>query len=309
MKEAEKSPISKQPKQDEEWITVEFAKKRKQPKTPTNGKQGTIPSTQNVKVKMFDAKSETRMVDHTKLVDKLVYNSKIQFPATGSSGGIVIMWDNPVLSINDIVIYPQAIHIYVKNYVEKIYRRYYPNDSDTVLSTQQNYAESVVVADNENTVNNIIKEFSIPAGFAWHLVDEVYVLMNCNQNFHWVLVVLALKDRRIRIYDSLSNLKNMDSSSEIQKLAVMLPTFRTDWSNLDAYRYKVSDTTQLLNTNPFEVEYVQNITQQDCDSLDCEIFLAGYAEYISEGMSVPSVGFEAAYLRMRYTSLLRNYGL
>lgn len=57
MKEAEKSPISKQPKQDEEWITVEFAKKRKQPKTPTNGKQGTIPSTQNVKVKMFDAKS------------------------------------------------------------------------------------------------------------------------------------------------------------------------------------------------------------------------------------------------------------
>lgn len=57
---------------------------------------------------------ETRMVDHTKLVDKLGYNSKIQFPATGSSGGIVIMWDNPVLSINDIVIYPQAIHIYVK---------------------------------------------------------------------------------------------------------------------------------------------------------------------------------------------------
>ncbi|KAF3674360.1 hypothetical protein FXO38_05263 [Capsicum annuum] len=286
MKEAEKSPISKQPKQDEEWITVKFAKKKKQPKTPTNGKQGTIPSTQNVKVKMFDAKSETRMVDHTKLVDKLGYNSKIQFPATRSSGGIVIMWDNPVLNINDIVIYPQAIHIYVKN-----------------------YAESVVVADNKNAVNNIIKEFSIPAGFAWHLVDEVYVPMNCNQNFHWVLAVIALKDRRIRIYDSLSNLKNMDSSSEIQKLAVMLPTSRTDWSNLDAYRRKVSDTAHLLNTNLFEVEYVQNITQQDCNSLDCEIFVAGYAEYISEGMSVPSVDFEAAYYRMRYTSLLRNYGL
>ncbi|PHT55288.1 hypothetical protein CQW23_03774 [Capsicum baccatum] len=137
---------------------------------------------------------------------------------------------------------------------------------------------------------------------------------------HSVLAVIALKDRRIRIYDSLSNLRNMDSSPEIQKLAVMLLTFlfdsgffeqtsRTDWPNLDAYRDKLSNTTQLLNTNPFNVEYVQNITQQYYDSLECEIFVVGYAEYISKGMSVPSVGFEAAYHRMRYACLLRNYGL
>ncbi|PHU14080.1 hypothetical protein BC332_15285 [Capsicum chinense] len=99
----------------------------------------------------------------------------------------------------------------------------------------------------------------------------------------------------------------MDSSLEIQKLEVMLPTFlsdseifeqtsRKDWPNLDAYRDKLSDTTQLLNINSFEVE-------------DCGVFVTGYAEYISEGMSVPSVDFEAAYHLMRYTSLLRNYGL
>ncbi|PHU18181.1 hypothetical protein BC332_13876 [Capsicum chinense] len=193
---------------------------------------------------------------------------------------------------------------FFKNYVEKTYRRYYPNDSDTVRSTQQNYAESVVVADNENLINNIIKGFSIPAGLPWHLVDEVYALMNCNQNFHWVLAIIDLKDRRICVYDSLSNLRNMDLFPEIQKLAVMLPTFlsdsgffekkfRTNWSNLDAYRDKLSDTTQLLNTNSFEVEYVQNIIQQDCDSLDYGVFVAGYAEYISEGMSIPPVDFEA----------------
>ncbi|KAF3626639.1 hypothetical protein FXO37_30288 [Capsicum annuum] len=124
----------------------------------------------------------------------------------------------------------------------------------------------------------------------------------------WVLeAVIALEDKRICVYDSLSNLRNMDSSLEIQKLEVMLPTFlsdseifeqtsRKDWPNLDAYRDKLSDTTQLLNTNSFEVE-------------DCGVFVTGYAEYISEGMSVPSVGFEAAYHLMRYTSLLRNYGL
>ncbi|PHT29610.1 hypothetical protein CQW23_30835 [Capsicum baccatum] len=112
----------------------------------------------------------------------------------------------------------------------------------------------------------------------------------------------------------------MDSSIEIHNLAVLLPTFlsnselfeqisRTDWPNFDAYRNKLSDTTQLLNTNPFEVEYGQNISQQDCDSLDCGVFVAGYAEYISEGMSIPTVGFEAAYHRMRYASLLKNYGI
>ncbi|PHU30019.1 hypothetical protein BC332_02112 [Capsicum chinense] len=213
-----------------------------------------------------------------------------------------------------------TINYFFKNYIEKTYHRYYPNDSDTVLSTQQDYAESVVVADNENAVNNIIKGFSIPAGLPWHLFDEVYILMNYTQNFHWVLAVIALKDRRICVYDSLSNIRNMDSSAEIQKLAVMLPTFlsesgffeqtsRTDWPNLNAYRDKLSDTTQLLNTNPFEVKYVQNISQQDCDSLDCGVFVARYVEYISEGMSIPIVGFEAAYHCMRYASLLKTYGI
>ncbi|KAF3639194.1 hypothetical protein FXO38_22808 [Capsicum annuum] len=151
-------------------------------------------------------------------------------------------------------------------------------ETATLNALVDNYAEFVVVTDKENAVNNIIKGFSIPAGLPWHLVDEVYIPINYNQNFYWVLTVIALKDRCIRIYDSLSNQKNMDSSPEIHKLAAMLPTFlpdseffeqtfRTDWPNLDAYRNKLSDTTQLLNTNPFEVEYVQNIIQQDCDIL------------------------------------------
>ncbi|PHU13426.1 hypothetical protein BC332_14631 [Capsicum chinense] len=163
------------------------------------------------------------------------------------------------------------------------------NYPDSVVA---DYVESVVMADNENAVNNIIKGFLILVGLPWNLVDKVYVPINCNQNFHWVLAVIALKDRRIRVYNSLSNLRNMDSSPKIHKLAVMLPTFlsdseffeqtsRTDWPNLDAYRDKMSDTTQLLNTNPFEVEYVQNITQQDCDSLNYGLQKAK-KDYVSE---------------------------
>ncbi|KAF3617990.1 putative protein EIN4-like [Capsicum annuum] len=42
---------------------------------------------------------------------------------------------------------------------------------------------------------------------------------------------------------------------------------------------------------------------------DCGVFVVRYAEYLSEGMFVPSIDFEAEYLRMRYTLLLQNYGL
>ncbi|PHT36763.1 hypothetical protein CQW23_24463 [Capsicum baccatum] len=43
--------------------------------------------------------------------------------------------------------------------------------------------------------------------------------------------------------------------------------------------------------------------------MDYGVFVAGYAEYLSEAMDVPLVGSEAEYHLMRYAALLRNYGL
>ncbi|PHT51100.1 hypothetical protein CQW23_10847 [Capsicum baccatum] len=48
---------------------------------------------------------------------------------------------------------------------------------------------------NEECLINIIKGFSIPAGLPWHLVDEVYIPINCGDEFHWVLAVVVLKER------------------------------------------------------------------------------------------------------------------
>ncbi|PHT42080.1 hypothetical protein CQW23_20934 [Capsicum baccatum] len=123
---------------------------------------------------------------------------------------------------------------------------------------------------NEECLINIIKGFSIPAGLPWHLVDEVYILINCGDEFHWVLVVVVLKERRIRVYDSMSRRRRSEPSSEIQKLDKILPTYfdmsdffdqkvRTDWSTIEAYRDKM--------TNPFDVQYVDEIVQQIIGSL------------------------------------------
>ncbi|PHT84263.1 hypothetical protein T459_12706 [Capsicum annuum] len=72
---------------------------------------------------------------------------------------------------------------------------------------------------------NIIKDFSILAGLPWHLVDEMYIPINCGDEFHWVLAVVVLKERHIRVYDSMSRRRHSGPSSEIQKLVKILPTY------------------------------------------------------------------------------------
>ncbi|PHU30245.1 hypothetical protein BC332_02338 [Capsicum chinense] len=129
---------------------------------------------------------------------------------------------------------------------------------------------------NEECLINIIKGFSIPAGLPWHLVDAV---------------------RR--------------SSSEIQKMAKILPTyldisgfldqkFRTYWSTIKAYRDKMA--------NPFDVQYVDGIAQQTTGSLDCGPFVSAYVEYLSDGLQVPNDGLDAGLLQKRYAALLWKYG-
>ncbi|PHU02024.1 hypothetical protein BC332_27275 [Capsicum chinense] len=163
------------------------------------------------------------------------------------------------------------------------------------------------VSRNEECLINIIKRFSILAGLPWHLVDEVYISINYDDEFHWVLAVVVLKKRRIQVYDSMLRRKCSGPSSEIQKLAKILPTdldmsefldqkVCTDLSMIEAYRDKMA--------NPFDVQYVDEIAQQTIGSLNCDPFVAAYAEYLSDGLQVSSAELDAGLLHKRYTSLL-----
>ncbi|PHU04392.1 hypothetical protein BC332_25214 [Capsicum chinense] len=149
---------------------------------------------------------------------------------------------------------------------------------------------------------------SIPADLPWHLVDEVYIQINYGEEFHWMLVVVVLKERRIRVYDSIMGRRRSAPSSEIQKLAKILPIYldmsdfldqkvRTDWSTIEAYQRKMG--------NPFDVEYVEGIAQQPIGSL---LFVVTYAEYLNDGLRVPNNGLDVGLLRKRYAALLWKYG-
>ena len=60
----------------------------------------------------------------------------------------------------------------------------------------------------------------------WHLTDDVYVPVNSNAEFHSVLAVIALKERCIKVYDSMSSSRsNRKLSSDLEKLATMFPKY------------------------------------------------------------------------------------
>ncbi|PHU04422.1 hypothetical protein BC332_25244 [Capsicum chinense] len=134
---------------------------------------------------------------------------------------------------------------------------------------------------NEECLINIIKGFSILTSLPWHLVDEVYFPINCGDEFHWVLAVVILKERHIQVYYSMSQRRCFEPSSEIQKLAKILPTYldmsgfldqkvRTDWNG--------------------------------------GLFVAAYAEYLRDGLQVPNNGLDAGLLHKISIALLWKYG-
>ncbi|PHU01127.1 hypothetical protein BC332_30914 [Capsicum chinense] len=115
----------------------------------------------------------------------------------------------------------------------------------------------------------------------WHLVDEVYMPMNYSDEFHWVLAVVVLKECRFRVYESMSRKRRFGPSSEIQKLAKILPTY--------------------LDMSGF-------LDQKVRTDWDCGPFIAAYAEYLSDGLQVPNDEIDAVLLRKIYTTLLWKYG-
>ncbi|PHT48504.1 hypothetical protein CQW23_12712 [Capsicum baccatum] len=193
---------------------------------------------------------------------------------------------------------------FFNTYIDKKHTRYYPAELAVELSTQQDYAELIVVAKNEDAIANIIHEFYTPVRLPWCMVYEVYVPINYGKEFHWVLVVIVSKKRVISVYDSLSSKSKKKPPIEIQKLAVIFPTYlpdnyfyekteRTNWPTLEAYKGKFAQQIGLVNEISFDVDYIQNIPQQASDSLDHGIFVCAYAEILSEGKQVHSCGFDA----------------
>ncbi|PHT28269.1 hypothetical protein CQW23_32134 [Capsicum baccatum] len=108
------------------------------------------------------------------------------------------------------------------------------------------------------------------------IVDGLLKHHTGSDEFHWVLAVIVLKERSIRVYDSMLQRRRSRPSSEIQKLAKILPSY--------------------LDISGF------------LDQKDCGPFVTAYAEYLSNRLQVPNDGLDDGLLYKRYATLLWKYG-
>ncbi|PHT93556.1 hypothetical protein T459_01438 [Capsicum annuum] len=126
-------------------------------------------------------------------------------------------------------------------------------NNPSIVSNEEEKVEPPEVSLNEECLINIIKGFSNLAGLPWHLVNKVYIPINYGDEFHWMLAVVVLKERRIQVYDSMSRRRRSGLSSEIRKLAKILPTYldmrsflyqkvRTDWLTIEPYQDKMANS-------------------------------------------------------------------
>ncbi|PHT33652.1 hypothetical protein CQW23_25452 [Capsicum baccatum] len=94
-----------------------------------------------------------------------------------------------------------------------------------------------------------------------------------------------------------------EPSSEIQKLAKILPTYldmsgfldqkvRTDWSTIEVYRDKMA--------NPLMYNMLTELLNKS--------LVAYYAEYLSNGLQVPNNRLDAGLIHKIYATLLWKYG-
>ncbi|KAG5570570.1 hypothetical protein H5410_060336 [Solanum commersonii] len=75
-------------------------------------------------------------------------------------------------------------------HIKNTYERYYLANDDDLISTQEHIDRASAVSVYERSITNIIKGFEIPAALPWHLVDDVYIPVNCGGQFHWVLAII-----------------------------------------------------------------------------------------------------------------------
>ncbi|WMV27517.1 hypothetical protein MTR67_020902 [Solanum verrucosum] len=144
-------------------------------------------------------------------------------------------------------------------------------------------------------------------------VDNILIHVNINEIFHWILIVVSINDRSIQIYDSLRGGALHDSSveNEIKKYAQLVPMYL---SKSDFYGKKGIDISSHpkykshSECDSFEMIYVNDIPQQDARSLDCGLYVAAYADHISNENVVPKF-FDSEFTRIQYASLLWNYGV
>ncbi|KAH0712614.1 hypothetical protein KY289_008573 [Solanum tuberosum] len=148
-------------------------------------------------------------------------------------------------------------------------------------------ANDVGCADEEHVIGEYIRGYRMHAAISWHMVDHIFVHVHVKDEFHWVLAVISLNDKRINVYDSYRAVGHDAAiKTEIVKLSQLIPLKLT---MNDYYKNKGIDVSQAQEENEFfDIVFIDYVPQQTHGTLDCGIYMLAFAEYLSYEQGIPT---------------------
>ncbi|PHT45002.1 hypothetical protein CQW23_14160 [Capsicum baccatum] len=129
---------------------------------------------------------------------------------------------------------------------------------------------------------------------------------------HWVLIVLSFNDRCLYVYDSYRfACHNASVADMMRKLSKLIPAYL---ANSNFYKKRGIDFSfhpRYIGREEesfLDVVHVDDLPHQSAGSLDCGVYVAAYAEYISHEKGVLPGFFDVEALHTRYVALLWSHG-
>ncbi|CAH9085630.1 unnamed protein product [Cuscuta epithymum] len=142
--------------------------------------------------------------------------------------------------------------------------------------------ESFKTAADNSIIADDILGIAYPFDRSWAQSDFVYIPLNTGN--HWVLLVLEVKERKIRIYNS--NSRRADSLREIRPYVHSIEWFLPKIMDMHGVYQDIGH--EPMNEKKIELEAVEDCPQQD-DGGNCGMYVLKFAEFLMMGMDIKEV--------------------
>ncbi|KAG5617111.1 hypothetical protein H5410_016935 [Solanum commersonii] len=150
------------------------------------------------------------------------------------------------------------------------------------------------------------------ASTSWDKVDYILFPLNIKEGCHWILVVFDIGQRSLEVYDSFPARDgvNFEVKNVVEMLAIVLPHYLSVVKFYDK-RPELKATPKYSGIDEFEkIEFhfiTKDVPKQQDDSLDCGVFVAAFAEFVSNGQHILNQQVKADILRKRFGAILWEY--
>ncbi|KAG5591914.1 hypothetical protein H5410_042428 [Solanum commersonii] len=147
---------------------------------------------------------------------------------------------------------------------------------------------------------------------SWDKVNYILFPLNIKEGCHWILVVFDIRQRSLEVYDSFPARDgvNFEVKNIIEMLSIVLPHYLSVVKFYDK-RLELKATPKYSGIDEFEkIEFhfiTKGVPRQQDDSLDCGVFVAAFAEFVSNGQHILNQQVKADILRKRFGAILWEY--